>query len=293
METARQISTEIEHSISTETDLPVFVQTFQEFIKDRNKFLINSNRTNFNEVIIITKGQCKCWIDVHKYLVNEGTILLYTHGQIQRFEKYENIEGSVILFPQQFLFSNTGENEIIHYLDGIYKLHINPKIKPTTNEFNSIKDVVERIRLESSRKNDLIQSSIVVNIFKILFLKIIQSNNKQNTIPILKGDHLAISELIKLLEENFNYEKNVSFYADHLFMTSKKLNEIVKKYFNKTTKQLIEERIILETKRHLIHSDISIKEISYLVGFSDPTNFNKFFKKNTDKTPAEFRESFL
>jgi len=61
----------------------------------------------------------------------------------------------------------------------------------------------------------------------------------------------------------------------------------------KTPKQLIDERILLEAKRLLVHSNDPGKIIGLSLGFDEPTNFNKFFKKHTGKTPSEFRASYV
>jgi AraC family transcriptional regulator, transcriptional activator of pobA len=58
----------------------------------------------------------------------------------------------------------------------------------------------------------------------------------------------------------------------------------------KTPKEIIDDRILLEAKRILAHTTESIKEISYYLGFEEPTNFIKYFKKHASVTPTEFRE---
>ena len=65
------------------------------------------------------------------------------------------------------------------------------------------------------------------------------------------------------------------------------------KILGSTPKKIIDDRIMLEAKRLLAHSSESVKEISYSLGFDEPTNFVKYFRKHHLSTPIEFRESFL
>jgi AraC-like DNA-binding protein len=65
----------------------------------------------------------------------------------------------------------------------------------------------------------------------------------------------------------------------------------VKNIVNNSAKAFIDERTIMQIKRLLISTDHSIKEIAYTAGFSDPTNFFKYFKKFTDMSPEEFRQA--
>ena len=59
-----------------------------------------------------------------------------------------------------------------------------------------------------------------------------------------------------------------------------------------SAKELIDERVVLEAKRMLVHTSNSIKEIGFDLGFDEPTNFIKYFRKHEEKTPIEFRKSF-
>ncbi|WP_459640649.1 helix-turn-helix domain-containing protein [Flavobacterium sp. CGRL2] len=59
----------------------------------------------------------------------------------------------------------------------------------------------------------------------------------------------------------------------------------------KTPKEIIDDRVMLEAKRLLAHTNENVKEISYELGFEEPTNFIKYFRKHSNSTPVEFRES--
>jgi AraC-like DNA-binding protein len=93
-----------------------------------------------------------------------------------------------------------------------------------------------------------------------------------------------------LLESNYLQVRNTDFYAGKLGISSKRLNQILKDKLDKTGTQLIHDRIILESKRLIIHSESTIKEIAYDLGFSDRPYFSRFFKKQTGQTPDEFQK---
>lgn len=69
------------------------------------------------------------------------------------------------------------------------------------------------------------------------------------------------------------------------------LNKIVKAVTGNTAKSFVDKFIILEIKRQLAVSDVSIKELTYDMGFDEPTNFVKFFKKHTQLSPAQFKKT--
>ena len=73
----------------------------------------------------------------------------------------------------------------------------------------------------------------------------------------------------------------------------KRLGQATTKILGKTPKEIINDRILLEAKRLLVHTQLSIKEIGQDLGFDDPAYFVRYFKKNSALTPVEFRESYL
>jgi AraC-like DNA-binding protein len=93
----------------------------------------------------------------------------------------------------------------------------------------------------------------------------------------------------RLLEDNFLQVHKVNEYASLLNITEKHLNEICKRFNGKTASAMVFDRLVLEAKRLLQHSDLTIKEISFQLNFNDPSHFSKFFKKHTGVTTKDFR----
>ena len=81
--------------------------------------------------------------------------------------------------------------------------------------------------------------------------------------------------------------------AKKINVSEKRLNQATSKVLDKSPKELIDDRILLESKRLLVHGNKSIKEIGFELGFEEPTNFIKYFRKHIGKTPMEFREKYL
>jgi AraC family transcriptional activator of pobA len=96
----------------------------------------------------------------------------------------------------------------------------------------------------------------------------------------------------KLINTNYLNHLSVSDYASSLNITPNHLNALCKKYEGRTAIQLIQERLLLESKRLLYATDMNIKEISYHLRFEDVPYFNRFFKKLTELTPIQYRECF-
>lgn len=99
-----------------------------------------------------------------------------------------------------------------------------------------------------------------------------------------------ISKFLHLIDEYFRTERSVSFYADKLNISANYLNIVCRKNLNASASSLIQDRILLEAKRLLKVSEMSVKDIVYDLGFYDHASFSKFFKAQTGMTPSQFKE---
>jgi AraC family transcriptional activator of pobA len=100
----------------------------------------------------------------------------------------------------------------------------------------------------------------------------------------------TVEALCRLVEEHFRKQRLIGFYADKLAVTPDRLNDHVKRASGVTAGHLIRQRVLTEAKRALVFTGQPINEISYDLGFADPSHFARFFRKQTGTTPQEFRE---
>ena len=97
----------------------------------------------------------------------------------------------------------------------------------------------------------------------------------------------------KLLVEKVKKEKRPAFYAHQLSISETYLNEAVKEITGFTATYWLMNEIMVEAKRLLIYSPLSVKEIAYDLGYEDHVYFSKLFKKLSRLTPTDFRAGYL
>jgi AraC family transcriptional activator of pobA len=91
------------------------------------------------------------------------------------------------------------------------------------------------------------------------------------------------------VERSFRVTTSVPDYARALGVTTSHLNESLRLETGLTAGDLIRERLLLEAKRLLLHSELTIAEIAYELGFEDPSYFSRFVRRELKASPAEFR----
>jgi len=121
----------------------------------------------------------------------------------------------------------------------------------------------------------------------------IDSERKRN-LPvenIMKASQITVfNTFLKILEDNFRRDEGVQFYADKMNMTDRNLNIICKTNFQKSVSEIIETRKLIEAKRMLLHTEKSVSEIGFELGYNEKSYFTRVFRNKTDITPTQFRE---
>ena len=151
--------------------------------------------------------------------------------------------------------------------------------------------ILHNVFLEELETKDTIQAEML----RILMARFIIKTTRLLKIetgdkPTLKGTNDTLRHFNLLVEMHYKDEHSVSFYAEKLHKSPKTLSNSFAKY-SKSPLQIIHDRIILETKRQLLYTDKSSKEIAYDIGFDDASHLSRLFKKQTSMTPSEFKKT--
>jgi AraC-like DNA-binding protein len=100
----------------------------------------------------------------------------------------------------------------------------------------------------------------------------------------------TFNNFLRILEENFRRDMGVSFYAEKMNMSERNLNLICKNNFQKSVSEIIETRKLIEAKNLLLHSEKTISEIGFELGYNEKSYFTRVFHAKMGVTPSRFRE---
>jgi AraC-like DNA-binding protein len=105
-------------------------------------------------------------------------------------------------------------------------------------------------------------------------------------------DVRLLRKLLILIEEDFRRERDVEVYAQRMGFSITYLNKLTKAYLMETVYEVIQTRLLQEASFLLKDTILSVKQISYELGYCDPSYFCKWFKQRVGMTPKVFRSSF-
>lgn len=147
------------------------------------------------------------------------------------------------------------------------------------------------IEMESKDEMQLEMLQSMLKRFIIMCTRIYKLQENYSKVDDNQVD--IIREYNFLVEQHFKTKHTVAEYAAMLNKSPKTLSNLFSKISSKSPLQFIQDRKILEAKRFLSHSDKSIKEIAYVIGFEDIQTFSRFFKNYEGKSPSEYKKDIL
>jgi len=278
-----------------EKDFEFSVVTNKEILRDNVIENINPfqpSRLHYYAILFILEGEGKHFIDFKTYQYKRGSIIFVAKGQVHAFERNVNRRAIFFGFTEAFLEKNSLGSNLIQQIN-LYNYHLySPLLQLEASEMIFLEIVVNRISEEFHKPDDFATEEIIASMLKIFLLsaeRIRRKTTYQSVHPTYYPTFLTFQ---KLLEQHLLNNRKVQFYAQQLQISTKKLNRITQEIIKKPVKQYINERLIMEMKRLLINTDWNIQEIAYKTGFEEPTNFVKYFKKETKLTPSAFRKAF-
>jgi AraC-like DNA-binding protein len=272
--------------------LQVEVVNLDKLTSEAKDFIFIPHRTNFYHIFIFENCTPVHFLDFKNIEIKPHSLLFIDVDRVHQFDEANEYRGKLLIFTDNFYCNNENDTKFLkstilfNDLSDIAAFQVNERIIKFLNLCNFIEE-------ELLNPNDNVKHEILQNYLHNFLLLADREKRKQIFSEIKKGKDLDYVLLFKdLLENNYTTIKSVSEYANKLIISEKRLNQATTKIVGKSPKVLIDDRILLEAKRLLVHGNQSIKEIGFQLGFDEPTNFIKYFRKHTDKTPVEFRENY-
>ena len=265
------------------------IQRIEDVFAD-TKRAIPPNRWSYYRIVFFRRGEANFLTGIYKFKAEKNTLIVMPSRIITSSQNWSlDAKGYVILFNLNFFLQNNFPHKYIESRK-ILSPSVRPYLQLTDSEAEEMTIIFEEIIKEKGSDDKLKEELIALKNIELLIRceRLFEKDQDlESAIPTVD----VIKQFIQLLDNYHLKEHAVTFYADKLAIHPNYLNSLVKRHTGMSTKEVIQNRLLLETK-YLLHSTtLSIKEISNKVGFSDPNYFTTFFKRLEKMSPASYRTS--
>ncbi|GAB3755685.1 AraC family transcriptional regulator [Spirosoma pomorum] len=246
------------------------------------------HRKAYYLLVFVKRGNSRHWVDMTPYEIKENTVYFTVPSQIQVKEEAKPMWGTSLAFTSEFLALQ--ENTALINLPLILNPQNGHELLLTEADVAFVEDILDRLyteyRLPGQWQQRMLAAYLTVLLTYLSRLYTDQYRNNEAS-----PDKLLLKKYQAKIDEFFRAQHEVSEYASMLNISAGHLSEVVKAQSGKPAIAHIHDRLVLEARRLLFHSQDSLKEIAFDLGFSEASYFNRFFKRETGLTPAEYRLS--
>ena len=229
------------------------------------------------EIIWITRGIARLMIDKQECLLDNERLCLLAPGKIRHLAIKDPVEGYLISFSSEFLYTEYHPNEFFCWLDVCSHEYSLPVFRGQQEDLSEMEDLLLKMKKEFGREGptrmDVLKG--LWNVFMVYF-----SRNYYPGIPEAGSsrEKCLAKKYLSLVKNNIGTRKAVSDYAGELAVSPNYLNQVVKRVSGFPARYHIQQSIVGYAKKQALHSSLSMKEIADSLGFTDYSHFSKFFK---------------
>ncbi len=238
------------------------------------------HKHDFYQLIFVEAGKGQHQIDFENYPVRKGSTFIMQPAEVHSWFLSGDTRGFVIEFNRQTFQSKDLRWQQIQSILNI--LPSNPKLSPKL--FGKIGSICQEAYSEFTGRTLHFELLLLAKLISVLLLI-----HRENPAPISEPNSPLYESFLQLLEQHFRQEHSVRFYSEHLGLTSKALTMRFHRLGVSPPRALIQDRCLIEAKRFLVYSSLTIQEIADRLGFDDPNYFARFFRAQTKISPGAFR----
>ena len=253
------------------------------------KLAAEPERVAFGLILVIHAGRGEHGVDFQRIALQPGAVVFVRPGQVQQWCFRDGLEGDVLLIAPHVMqpSATTSGNPITQVMSlETWPTRFELSLRERRNW--SVLRVMLRRELKQPVVDEL-SAALARELYLCMLLRLARAARED--VPPASAQELLYRRFQRELESQVATRPSVQALAQTLRVSPTTLNRTCHAKLGRSAKETIDRRIALEAQRMLVHSGATSAVIGEQLGFSEPTNFLKFFKRQIGMTPEAFRVS--
>jgi len=240
--------------------------------------------------MFLLQGEATVMHDFEEFTTREGsTVVFLSPGQVHSAKPGKGLRGTTISFTQEFFDDSAPPPSKLFDFPFFFPAEAKPWLVIPKGDSHRVAESFTELQSEFEAGLDdaaeILRAMLHILLVRVnrLYAELHPQRDFTRGAQIARQFHLAV-------EQRFREDHALAPYARALGVTPNYLNDVVQEHTGHAAGETIRRRRLLDAKRLLSHSDLSVSEIGYHLGFQDPSYFSRFFRRYAGNTPAEFRK---
>lgn len=247
---------------------------------------------NYYDITFITEGSGFFTVGDQTHIAKPQDVIFTQPGETRNWDSRHIHQGLSLIFDEKFVVSLFNDPEFLQHLAFFSVSKYSIRISLSSDLFVQMQSLVSNLKAAIKESKDL-------HIIRALLYEVLMMLNRiyiseHSVLPVLpeedkKVKNPHVSDFLSLVNAHYMQHHSIRFYAERLSITPNYLNEILKNTLGMNAKLYIQNRIVQEAKRMLIYTAMPVSAIAEALHFENASYFIRFFRKQTQYTPMQFR----
>ncbi len=237
------------------------------------------------QILWITEGGATFVIEGETYHAPPGSLVVQPAGALHEIRFQPGTEGRVITAAATYVDAVARDDP------RLVAITRQPGAYPAEGPGGALlpaafEQILTEVRWQAAGRRMAIRGLLLTILVALLRV----SETRQETGPVHRDrDFELVTRYRALLEDHFCTHKAVAFYVRELGVSAQRLNAACKARAGRTASELLYDRILIEAKRCLLYTEMTVAEIGHSIGYDDPAYFNRFFSQRVGRPPGVYR----